>query len=76
MFIAVEMCKYPEHKMFVKDLLSRIITRADMLTDFLALYWKEGKKPICNQAKKGLAEAFIILMNTNWLNMTEIVLLN
>lgn len=58
LFIAVEMCKYPEHKMFVKDLLPRIITRADMLTDFLALYWKEGKKPICNQAKKGLAEAF------------------
>lgn len=46
------------NKMFVKDLLPRIITRADMLTDFLALYWKERKKPICNQAKKGLAEAF------------------
>lgn len=58
LFIAVEMCKYPEHKLFVKDLLPRIITRADMLTDFLALYWKDGKKPICNQAKKGLALAF------------------
>lgn len=58
LFIAVEMCKYPEHKMFVQDLLPQIITRADMLTDFLALYWKDGKKPICNQAKKGLAKAF------------------
>ena len=58
LFLAVEMCKYPEHKMFVKDLLPQIITRADMLTDFLAIYWKDGKKPICNQAKKGLAEAF------------------
>ena len=58
LFIAVEMCKYPEHKLFVKDLLSRIITRADMLTDFLAIYWKDGKKPICNQAKKGLELAF------------------
>lgn len=58
LFIAVEMCKYPEHKMFVKDLLPKIITRADMLTDFLALYWKDGKHPICNQAKKGLAQAF------------------
>ena len=58
LFIAVEMCKYPEHKLFVKDLLPKIITRADMLTDFLAIYWKDGKHPICNQAKKGLALAF------------------
>lgn len=51
LFIAVEMCKYLEHKLFVKDLLPRIITRADMLTDFLAIYWKDGKKPIANQVK-------------------------
>jgi len=29
-----------------------------MLTDFMALYWAGGKCPICNAAKKGLAEAF------------------
>ena len=58
LFIAVEMCKYPEHKLFVQDLLPLIITRADMLTDFLAIYWKDSKKPIANQAKKGLAKAF------------------
>lgn len=58
LFIAVEMCRYPEHKAYVKQLLPQIITRADMLTDFLALYWKDGKKPICNQAKKGLSAAF------------------
>ena len=58
LFLAVQMCRYPEHRMFVKDLLPRIITRADMLTDFLAIYWKDGKKPIANQAKKGLAKAF------------------
>lgn len=58
LFIAVEMCKYPEHKKYVSELLPLIITRADMLTDFLALYWKDGKCPLANQAKKGLAEAF------------------
>ena len=58
LFIASEMCKYPEHKLFVKDLLPKIITRADMLTDFLAIYWKDKKCPICNQAKKGLELAF------------------
>ena len=29
-----------------------------MLTDFLSIYWKGGKKPLANQAKKGLAKAF------------------
>ena len=58
LFIAVEMCKYPEHKKYVSELLPKIITRADMLTDFLALYWKDGKCPICNKAKRGLAESF------------------
>ena len=58
LFLAVEMCKYPEHKKFVQELLPQIITRADMLTDFLAIYWRDGKKPIANQAKKGLAKSF------------------
>ena len=58
LFLASEMCKYPEHRLFVRDLLSKIITRADMLTDFLSIYWKGEKKPLANQAKKGLAAAF------------------
>ena len=58
LFIASEMCKYPEHRVLVGDILPKIITRADMLTDFLAIYWKEGKRPLANQAKKGLAAAF------------------
>lgn len=58
LFIAVEMCKYEATRKYVADLLPKIITRADMLTDFLAIYWKDGKKPLANCAKKGLAEAF------------------
>ena len=58
LFVAREMCRYPEHRLFVAELLPLIITRADMLTDFVAIYWKNGKEPLCNQAKKGLAEAF------------------
>lgn len=58
LFIVSEMCKYPQHRQFVGDVLPKIITRADMLTDFLAIYWSEGKRPIINQAKKGLAAAF------------------
>lgn len=58
LFLAVEMCKYDATRAYVKDILPKIITRADMLTDFMALYWADGKCPICNAAKKGLAEAF------------------
>jgi hypothetical protein len=60
LFIAVEMCKHPNTRVFVDRLLPEIITRADMLTDFVALYWQENGKnaSLCNKAKKGLAEAF------------------
>jgi len=58
LFIAAEMTKYPTHKVYVKDILPKIITRADMLCDFLAIYWKDKKHPLANCVKKGLAEAF------------------
>jgi len=60
LFIAVEMCKYDATRQYVDKLLPEIITRTDMLTDFVAIYWKENGNgaPICNKAKKGLAEAF------------------
>lgn len=58
LFIVSEMLKHPEHKAYAQKVLPSVITRADMLTDFLSIYWKEGKKPIPAKAKKGLAEAF------------------
>ena len=60
LFLAVQMCRYPGHSLLVKDLLPKIITRADMLTDFLAIYLRENgnKASLSHQAKKGLAEAF------------------
>ncbi len=58
LFIAAEMTKYATHKVYVKDILPRIITRADMLCDFLAIYWKDKKHPLANCVKRGLAEAF------------------
>lgn len=41
------------------DTLFQIIQRADEMGEFLAMYWKEGKTPISNQVKKGLAKAFL-----------------
>ena len=41
------------------ETLFQIIQRADEMGEFLAMYWKEGKTPISNQVKKGLAKAFL-----------------
>lgn len=58
LFLAREMCRYDETKPYVSSVLPRIITRADMLTDFLAIYWNRKKTPLAKCAKVGLAEAF------------------
>lgn len=42
----------------IANTLCRVIQRADELTEFLAMYWSEGRKPLAKQIKKGLACAF------------------
>jgi hypothetical protein len=52
-----EMARLDKHKHLVKDLLRDVIQRPDELTEFMAIYWKDGKTPISAQVKKGLAAA-------------------
>lgn len=40
-------------------IVTNIIERPDELTELLAMWWKDGKRPIPNQMKKGLAKAFL-----------------
>lgn len=58
LLIVREMARLKSHKHLVKDTLSRVIQRADELTEFLSIYWMEGREPLSSQVKKGLAEAF------------------
>jgi hypothetical protein len=58
LFIAREMARLPHYREMIGALLPEIITRADQITDFLALYWKDGKCPLSKQVKTGLAAAF------------------
>lgn len=58
LLLVSEMTKYTTHRPFVRSSLARIIQRADELSEFVAIYWKEGKHPLSAQVKKGLAEAF------------------
>lgn len=42
----------------VAQTIEQTIQRADELPELLALYWKDGKRPISKQMKRGLAAAF------------------
>lgn len=42
----------------VANTIAAVIQRADELAEFVALYWRDGKRPLSAQMKKGLARAF------------------
>lgn len=58
LLLAREMARHDSHRRLVGRLLNAIILRPDELTEFVSLYWADGKKPLAKQVKKGLAQAF------------------
>jgi len=46
------------HTSWISLTLAEVIQRPDELTEFLAIYWKDGKCPLSKQVKLGLAKAF------------------
>lgn len=58
LLVVREMARHPQHKAVVGKLLPDIIQRADEITEFVAIYWKDGKQPLSAQVKKGLAASF------------------
>lgn len=59
LLIVREMARHPRlSPRIVADTLARVIQRPDELTEFLAIYWKDGKCPLSKQVKLGLAQAF------------------
>ncbi len=53
-----EMARHATHRGLVAETLARVIQRADELSEFVAMYWKDGRVPLSAQVKKGLATAF------------------
>jgi len=53
-----EMARHKPHRALVAQTLARVIQRADELSEFLAVYWMNGRVPLSAQVKKGLAAAF------------------
>lgn len=58
LWIAVHMAALDGHKRLVGKLLPAIIQRPDEITEFLALYWKDCKRPLSKQIKVGIAKTF------------------
>lgn len=61
LLIVREMARHPQLSKaprLVGETLARIIQRPDELSEFMAIYWKDGKTPISKQVKLGLAKAF------------------
>ena len=62
LLIVREMARHPwlskDEPKIVSETLARVIQRADELTEFLAIYWADGKQPLSKQVKLGLAKAF------------------
>ena len=61
LLIVREMARHPQlakSPRVVSETLAEVIQRPDELTEFLAIYWQDGKQPLSKQVKLGLAKAF------------------
>ena len=58
-FMIIEMAKHKTHRTLIADVIPQVCTRADMLSDLVALYWKDGKRALPSAMKRGLAKAFL-----------------
>src|ERR1700751_161955 len=59
LLLAREMARHATHRALVAETLVRVIQRADELSEFVAIYWADGRRPLSAQVKKGLAAAFL-----------------
>lgn len=58
LYMARVMASLPTHRHLVAETLAQVIQRPDELAEYVALYWKQGRRPLSAQSKKGLAAAF------------------
>ncbi len=59
LLLAVALIDHPKaHGRLVGDTIYGVVQRADELAELLSLYWKDKKRPLTAQLKKGLARAF------------------
>lgn len=57
LLLAVELAKHARGTGIVSETIAKVVQRADEVAEFLTLYWRNGRRPIAKQVKKGLAAA-------------------
>lgn len=57
LMLLVALAKTGSGTSILSKTIPEVIRRADELAELVALYWKDGKKPLAAQMKKGLAQA-------------------
>jgi len=58
LLIVREMARNAHQRHVVAETLYEVIQRADELTEFVSIYWLDGRQSLSAQVKKGLAHAF------------------
>ena len=58
LYLVREMARHATHRALVAETLTRVIQRADEMSEFVTIYWAGGRQPLSAQVKKGLAAAF------------------
>lgn len=58
LFLVRELARRKGTGPLVRDTLETVIQRADELSEFVSLYWKDKRQPLSAGVKKGLASAF------------------
>lgn len=56
LLLTLELLKKENSK--ASELIPLVVKRADEMAELLAMYWRNGKRPLAAQLKKGLARAF------------------
>lgn len=58
LYLVRELARKPGNGTIVAATLSTVIERPDELTEYLAIYWRDGRCPVSAGSKRGLARAF------------------
>ena len=60
LFLGLQLAKHGSGRKdgLVRETLAAVIQRPDEMGEFIAQYWKDGKRPLSAQIKKGLRAAF------------------
>jgi 60 kDa SS-A/Ro ribonucleoprotein len=58
LFLVRQLARIKGQGPLVRETLAHVIQRPDELSEFLAMYWQDGKQPLTRGVKCGLAKAF------------------